>query len=210
MLLACSLALALVARPTPTPAPGAAILGQWESAERTPEGVGNILEFYADGRVTQISASMADATYSVQADRLRTFWKDPATGKVSEVETQIEFEGNERFLEKGDEASGENWSERVGGPPRKGSPLIGQWCSLFLETLTTYREFTPDRMYNRLPVVTLRGRYSISGDTLRVEMQAQPPGEYPFRLENGLLVIKSRSGSEKRYKRPETSLLKGY
>ena len=210
MLLACSLALALVARPTPTPAPGAAILGQWESAERTPEGVGNILEFYADGRVTQISASMADATYSVQADRLRTFWKDPATGKVSEVETQIEFEGSDRFLEKGDEASGENWSERVGGPPRKGSPLIGQWCSLFLETLTTYREFTPDRMYNRLPVVTLRGRYSISGDTLRVEMQAQPPGEYPFRLENGLLVIKSRSGSEKRYKRPETSLLKGY
>jgi hypothetical protein len=210
MLLACSLALALVARPTPTPAPGAAILGQWESAERTPEGVGNILEFYADGRVTQISASMADATYSVQADRLRTFWKDPATGKVSEVETQIEFEGSDRFLEKGDEASGENWSERVGAAPRKGPPLIGQWCSLFLETLTTYREFTPDRMYNRLPVVTLRGRYSISGDTLRVEMQAQPPGEYPFRLENGLLVIKSRSGSEKRYKRPETSLLKGY
>jgi hypothetical protein len=192
------------------PAPGAVILGQWESAERTPEGVGNILEFYADGRVTQISASMADATYSVQADRLRTFWKDPATGKVSEVETQIEFEGSDRFLEKGDEASGENWSERVGAAPRKGPPLIGQWCSLFLETLTTYREFTPDRMYNRLPVVTLRGRYSISGDTLRVEMQAQPPGEYPFRLENGLLVIKSRSGSEKRYKRPETSLLKGY
>ena len=210
MLLACALALALVAKPTPTPAPGAAILGQWESEERTPEGVGNILEFYPDGRVTQISASMADATYLVQADRLRTFWKDAATGKVSEVETQIEFEGNGRFLEKGDEGSGESWSERVGAAPRKGPPLIGQWCSLFLETLTTYREFTPDRMYNRLPVVVLRGRYSISGDTLRVEMQAQPPGEYPFSLENGLLLIKSRNGSAKRYKRPETSLLKGY
>ena len=79
--------------------------------------MGNILEFYPDGRVTQISASMADATYSVDADRLRTFWKDPATGKVSEVETQIEFEGNGRFLEKGDEATGENWSERVGAAP---------------------------------------------------------------------------------------------
>ena len=210
MLLSCALALALIAKPTPTPAPGAAILGQWESAERTPEGVGNILEFYSDGRVTQISASMADATYSVEADRLRTFWKDPATGKVSEVETQIEFEGNGRFLEKGDEATGENWSERVGAAPRSGSPLLGQWCSLFLDTLTTYREFTRDRMYNRLPVVTLRGRYSVSGDTLKVEMQAQPPGEYPFRLENGQLVVKSRNGSEKRYMRPETSLLKGY
>ncbi len=210
MLLVCALALALIAKPTPTPAPEAAILGQWESAERTQEGVGNILEFYPDGRVTQISVSMADAAYRVEGDRLRTFWKDPATGKVSEVETQIEFEGTGRFLEKGDEATGENWSERVGAAPRSGSPLLGQWCSLFLEMLTTYREFTRDRMYNRLPVVTLRGRYSISGDTLRVEMQAQPPGEYPFHLENGQLVIKSRNGSEKRYKRPETSLLKGY
>lgn len=210
MFLVCALALALIAKPTPTPAPEAAILGQWESAERTQEGVGNILEFYQDGRVTQISVSMADAAYKVEGDRLRTFWKDPATGKVSEVETQIEFEGTGRFLEKGDEATGENWSERVGAAPRSGSPLLGQWCSLFLEMLTTYREFTRDRMYNRLPVVTLRGRYSISGDTLRVEMQAQPPGDYPFHLENGQLVIKSRNGSEKRYKRPETSLLKGY
>ncbi len=212
MLLAAAMTLALLGKPspTPTPAPGAALVGQWESAQRTQEGVGNILEFYADGRVTQISASMADAGYSVQDDRLRTFWKDPATGRVSEVETEIEFEGNGRFLEKGDEASGENWSERVGAAPRSGSPLLGQWCSLFLETLTTYREFTPDRMYNRLPVVTLRGHYSVSGETLRVEMQAQPSGEYPFRLDHGELVIKSRNGSEKRYKRPETSLLKGY
>jgi hypothetical protein len=210
MLLAFALAIASIAKPTPTPAPEAAILGQWESAQRTQEGVGNILEFYADGRVTQISASMADATYSVEGDRLRTFWKEPATGRVSEVETQIEFEGDRHFLEKGDEASGENWSERVGAAPWSGSPLLGQWCSLFLETLTTYREFTPDRMYNRLPVVTLRGQYSVSGETLRVEMQAQPPGEYPFSIDNGELVIKSRNGSEKRYKRPETSLLKGY
>jgi hypothetical protein len=187
-----------------------ALLGQWESAERTKEGVGNILEFYPDGRVTQISASMADATYLVQDDRLRTFWTDPATGRISEVETKIDFEGNRRFLEKGDEANGESWSERVGAAPKSGSPLVGQWCSLFLDTLTTYREFTRDKMYNRLPVVVLRGRYSVAADTLKVEMQAQPPGEYPFRMENGQLVIKSRNGSEKRYKRPETSLLKGY
>ena len=212
MLLALVTALALLARPapTPTPAPGAALVGQWESAERTKEGVGNILEFYADGRLTQISASMADAGYVVDGDRLRTFWKDPETGRISEVETEISFEGNTRFLEKGDEATGESWSERVGAAPRSGSPVIGQWCSLFLETLTTYREFTRDHMYNRLPVVVLRGRYSVTGDSLRVEMQAQPAGEYPFRIDNGELVIKSRNGAERRYKRPATSLLKGY
>jgi hypothetical protein len=212
MLLALVTALALLAKPapTPTPGPGAALIGQWESADRTKEGVGNILEFYPDGRVTQISASMADASYVVDGDRLRTFWKDPETGRISEVETEISFEGNTRFLEKGDEATGESWSERVGAAPRSGPPLVGQWCSLFLETLTTYREFTRDRMYNRLPVVVLRGRYSVTGDSLRVELQGQPAGEYPFRLDNGELLIKSRSGAEKRYKRPATSLLKGY
>lgn len=210
MLLALVTALALLAKPAPTPGPGAALIGQWESADRTKEGVGNILEFYPDGRVTQISASMADAGYVIDGDRLRTFWKDPETGRISEVETEISFEGNTRFLEKGDEATGESWSERVGAAPRSGPPLVGQWCSLFLETLTTYREFTRDRMYNRLPVVVLRGRYSVTGDSLRVELQGQPAGEYPFRLDNGELLIKSRSGAEKRYKRPATSLLKGY
>ncbi len=215
MLLAVTLALLLDVKPTPTPAPKpgappAALLGQWESVSRTPEGVGNIIEFRPDGRVTQISASMAEADYRVVGDRLITTWKDLATGKVSEVETQVEFEGNAKFLEKSDDNSGDTWSDRIGEAPRTGSPLVGRWCFLFLETLTSYREFTKDRMYNRLPVVTLRGRYAVAGDILTVTMDGQPPGDYPFRVENGLLIIKSRNGAEKQYKRPETTLLKGY
>ena len=213
MLLTALLVLALGAppTPTPTPVPGAALVGQWESVARTAEGVGNILEFSPDGRVTQISASMAEAGYKIVGDRLITTWKDPATGRVSEVETGIEFEGISKFLERGDaDTGGDTWSDRVGAAPRTGSPLVGQWCFLFLDTLTSYREFTRDRMYNRLPVVVLRGRYSVAADKLTVAMQDQPSGEYPFRLDGGLLVIKSRNGSEKQYKRPETTLLRGY
>ena len=193
------------------PPPPAEILGQWESAERTPEGVGNILEFRADGKVTQISVSMAEADFRIVGDRLITTWKDPATGRVSEVETGLDFEGVNRFLEKGDEATGDTWSERIGpAAPDAGSPLIGQWCSIFLETLPAYREFKGNRMYNRLPVVVLRGRFSVAGGVLTVTMQGQPSGTYPFRFENGLLVIQSRNGAEKKYRRPETSLLLGF
>ena len=53
-------------------------------------------------------------------------------------------------------------------------------------------------MYNRLPVVVLRGRYTVDGRLAAVEMQAQPAGEYPFRIDNGELLIKSRNGAEKR------------
>ena len=210
MLLVPVLALALAA--TPTPSSNAPLLGQWESADRTAEGIGNILEFRADGRVTQISASMAEADYRLVDDRLITTWKDLATGKIAEVETQLEFAGNDRFLEKSDvDNSGDTWSERVGpAAPAAGSPIVGQWCSIFLETLPAYREFKGGRMYNRLPVVVLRGQYSVDGDVLTVTMQNQPPGSYPYRFEDGNLVIKSRNGTEKKYRRPETSLLSGY
>ncbi|HEY3204015.1 MAG TPA: hypothetical protein VGL03_10185 [Thermoanaerobaculia bacterium] len=190
--------------------PPGALVGQWESAVRTPGGIGNILEFRPNGTMTQISAAMGEADYKLEGEWLRAFWKDPATGKVSEVDTRLEFEGDSRFLEKGEDGSGDTWSERVGEPVRGGSPLLGQWCSLYLETLPAYRAFTPDRMFNRLPMQVLRGRYAIAGDTLTVEISGQPPGQYPFRFENGLLVIKSRDGSEKKYKRPETALLKGF
>lgn len=212
MLLATLWLLALAAPAAPVSTPPSELLGQWESAERTAEGVGNILEFRADGRVTQISASMAEAEYRLVDDRLITTWKDLATGKTNEVETHVEFEGNNRFLEKSDvDNAGDTWSERVGPPaPTTGSPLGGQWCSIFLETLPAYREFKGSRMYNRLPVVVLRGKYSVDGGTMTVTMQDQPPGTYPFRIEDGSLVIKNRNGTEKKYRRPETSLLSGY
>jgi len=196
--------------PAPSGAAASALVGQWESIFRTPEGVGNILEFRPDGRVTQISASMAEADYRVVDDRLITIWKDPQTGRVAETETHVEFEGSDRFLEKSDDNTGDTWSDRVGDAPKTGTPLIGKWCFLFLESLTAYREFTADRMYNRLPVVVLRGTYAIDGDHLTVTMQNQPSGTYPFRLDGSRLFIKSRDGSEKEYKRAETSLLKGY
>jgi hypothetical protein len=186
------------------------LLGQWESAVRTPGGVGNILEFRPDGAVTQISASMGEADYEVVGEWLRTFWKDPATGQVSEVDTKLEFEGDRRFLETGGDDNEQNWSERVGEPVGKGAPVLGQWCSLYLGSMPAYREFTAKRMINRLPITTLRGKYSIDGSTLTVQISGQPEGKYPFRFENDLLVIKGRDGTDKQYKRPEVALLKGY
>jgi hypothetical protein len=200
----------LQSTPAAAPAGATALIGQWESVFRTPEGVGNILEFQPGGRVTQISASMAEADYRVVDDRLVTIWKDPASGRVAEVETELEFEGSDRFLEKSEDATGNTWSERVGSAPKAGSPLLGRWCFLFLETLTSYREFTSDRMYNRMPVVVLRGTYAVDGDRLTVTMQNQPSGTYPYRLDGARLFIRSRDGSDREYKRPETSLLAGY
>jgi hypothetical protein len=197
--------------PAPAPPP-AAILGQWESAVRNKGGVGNILEFHPDGRVTQISAAMGDTTYEVQGEWLRTFYTDEATGQVRESALKVEFEGSDRFTEKGEDGAEQSSSERIGSlAPKASSPLIGEWCSIFMELMTQYRQFTPDgKLFVRMPVVTLRGKYRVEGDMLTVEIFGQPPGRYPFRIENNQLVIKSRDGSDRVYKRSESTLLKGY
>jgi hypothetical protein len=155
---------------------------------------------------------MGDTTYEVSGEWLRTFYTDEATGEVRESELKVEFEGSDRFAEKGEDGAEQSWSERIGpSAPRTGSPLVGEWCSVFMELLTQYRQFTPDgKLYIRMPAVTLRGTYKVEGDKLTVAIFGQPPGTYPYRIENGQLIIKARDGSDRVYKRTECTLLRGY
>lgn len=206
-----ALALAALLQAASPSAPPAAILGQWESAVRNKGGIGNILEFLPDGRVTQISAAMGDTTYEVHGEWLRTFYTDEATGQVRESEVILEFEGGDRFAEKGADGEAQGYSDRIGRAVPGASPIVGEWCSLFLDMLTNYRQFTPDgKLFVRMPIVTLRGTYKVEGGELTVEIFGQPPGRYPYRIENGQLFIKSRDGSDRVYKRSESTLLKGY
>lgn len=206
-----ALALAALLQAASPSAPPAAILGQWESAVRNKGGIGNILEFLPDGRVTQISAAMGDTTYEVHGEWLRTFYTDEATGQVRESEVILEFEGGDRFAEKGADGEAQGYSDRIGRAVPGASPIVGEWCSLFLDMLTNYRQFTPDgKLFVRMPIVTLRGTWKVEGGELTVEIFGQPPGRYPYRIENGQLFIKSRDGSDRVYKRSESTLLKGY
>jgi len=207
--LAFLLAVFLQAAAPASPPP--AILGQWESVARNKGGIGNILEFLPDGRVTQISAAMGDTTYEVHGEWLRTFYTDEETGQVRESELILEFEGGDRFAEKGADGEAQGYSDRIGTSAPEASPVVGEWCSLFLDMLTNYRQFTADgKLFVRMPIVTLRGTYEVDGGELTVAIFGQPPGRYPFRIDNGQLLIKSRDGSDRVYKRTESTLLKGY
>jgi hypothetical protein len=194
--------------PAASPAP---IVGQWESVARNKGGIGNIIDFNEDGTVTQISAAMSDATYQVQGEWLRLFYTDEATGKVNESDTLVELQGLDRFVEKAEDGSEQSWSERIGPRPSETAPLVGQWCSVFLDTLTSYKEFTSTgKAFTRMPFVVLRGTYAVQGPELTVRILGQPEGKYPYRVENGQLLIKNKEGVERAYKRSECRLLRNY
>ena len=187
------------------------IVGQWESVARNKGGIGNVLEFNADGTVTQISAAMSDATYQVQGEWLRLFYTDESTGKVNESDTVVELQGTDRFVEKAEDGTEQAWSERIGPRASETTPLVGTWCSVFLDTLTSYKEFTATgKAFTRMPFVVLRGTYSFEGSDQTVRILGQGEGKYPFRIENGQLLIKNKEGVDRAYKRSECRLLRGY
>ena len=197
--------------PQAAAAPSPSIVGQWESVARNKGGIGNIIEFNADGTVTQISAAMSDATYQLQGEWLRLFYTDEATGKVNESDTIVELQGSDRFVEKAEDGTEQAWSERTGSRVSETTPIVGTWCSVFLDTLTSYKEFTATgKAFTRMPFVVLRGTYGVEGSDLTVRILGQAEGKYPFRIENGQLLIKNREGVERAYKRSECKLLRGY
>jgi len=197
--------------PQTAAAPSPSIVGQWESVARNKGGIGNIIEFNADGTVTQISAAMSDATYQLQGEWLRLFYTDEATGKVNESDTIVELQGSDRFVEKAEDGTEQAWSERIGPRASETTPLVGTWCSVFLDTLTSYKEFTATgKAFTRMPFVVLRGTYSVEGSDLTVRILGQGEGKYPFRIENGQLLIKNKEGVDRAYKRSECRLLRGY
>ena len=143
-------------------AASAQLVGQWESVERTPGGVGEAIEFRADGTARQVSAAMGDATYKLDGEWLLTFWKDRESGKVSILANRVELEGYE-LLQKDEEGNLVSRMRRE-GPAAAGNPVAGVWCSEDGPGLTTFTEFTAGGdMFIRLPIRSLSGRYWLSG-----------------------------------------------
>lgn len=191
----------------PATGPGPSLVGQWESVERTPGGVGEVIEFRADGTARQISAAMGDATYKLDGDWLLTFWKDRGTGKVSVLANRIELEGYD-LLQKDEQGNLVSRLERA-GPAAKDSPVAGIWCSEDGPGLTTFTEFTQTGdMFIRLPIRELSGRYWLSGDRLAVELEGSSRKEFPFRVADDVLTVTPAGGTAKQFRRARATILR--
>lgn len=184
--------------------------GEWESEERSPGGVGELVEFRSDGTVRQVSAAMGDATYRLDGDWLLTFWKDRESGKVSTLANRVELEGLE-LLQKDEEGNLVARMSRESGPVPNAPPISGRWCAEDGPGLTTFTEFTPaGKMYVRLPIRVLTGRYWLSGtDQLAVELEGSTRREFQFHVAENLLMVTPKGGTEKKFRRAESTLLRG-
>jgi hypothetical protein len=184
------------------------VVGRWESVERSPGGVGETIEFRADGTAYQVSAAMGDATYEIKDDWLITSWKDRETGKVSVLANRVELEGLE-MLQKDEQGNLVSRLE-LEKPAGSGPAIAGIWCGEDGPGLTTLTEFTPSGdMFIRLPIRALSGRYWLSGtDQLAVELEGSTRREFEFHVTGDVLTVTPKGGTAKEFHRARTSLLK--
>lgn len=183
------------------------IVGQWESVERSPGGVGEVIEFRGDGTAHQVSAAMGDATYRLDGDWLLTYWKDRESGKTSAIANRVEFEGYD-LLQKDEEGNLVSRLHRAGSA-LGGSPVEGIWCSEDGPGLTTFTEFTAGGdMFIRLPIRVLLGRYWLSGDQLAVELAESTRKEFQFQVTDDLLTVTPPGGTPRQFRRARSTLLR--
>jgi hypothetical protein len=157
--------------------------------------------------MTQVSAAMGDARYELSGDSLLTYWTDRTTGRVSILANRVELEGD-ALVQRDDSGNLVSRMEKASPAPRPGAPLAGIWCSDDGPGLTTWTEFTDDgRMFVRLPIRSLPGRYTVTGDSLSVELQGSDRRQFTFRVSGSELTIVVSGGAEKQFRRAETKLL---
>ena len=179
------------------------LIGRWDSVTRSRGGIGQIIEFQADGSIVLWAAAMVEATYRLEGARLIESYTDGGTGGRGTIEAEVRFEGSE-VIQK-DPISGEEVRMARQGPAGpQGAPIVGVWSFPHETGVTAFMMFTPDgRMIFRLPMRSERGRWSASGDSLTMGPAATRMKRYQYKLDGDRLTLTDEAGKQQDYLRAE-------
>jgi len=168
---------------------------------RSAGGIGQIIEFRADGSMTHWFAAMVELTYVIQGPRVTTSFRPPQGGPVEEATTEVRYEGDV-LIQKGTQSDAEirMTRKRAGGPGDP--PIVGVWTYPHEAGGTAFMMYTPDgRLIFRLPIRADRGRWSASGDQLT--LGATTTARVTYRVRNGQLELTDARGKQMTYTRAE-------
>jgi hypothetical protein len=202
-MLRCLLAFTLaVASAGAQPRAAKTLTGKWRALETSMGGIGSLLEFHADGSMIFSPGAIVPGKYRVEDDTIISTHKDLRTGQESEDEVEFEIAGDATLRYGSPPVE----MTRVGKPVDRANLLLGTWTSTANFDglkLTGYFHFTADG--TELLTIPFRkdpGRYTIVGDTIRIEVQGRAWIEGSLRWEGDVLVLpKPRKPGEMKFKR---------
>src|SRR5262245_28060529 len=187
------------AQTTPCPAPTSTqlIVGLWESRETSKGGIGQALEFRADGRFVETYVILLNMFYRISGDHRALLETPGAADSVQDVTFRVD--GNV-LTEIGPDGTTLT-KERFGKPPASGPALTGVWRYRHDTGAVAYERYADDgRFLFRLPMRSLTGCFTLDGDRLRLAHQGAPETVMAIGWRAGDLVLPGR-GKEALYRR---------
>jgi len=187
------------------PPSSARLVGVWESVERSEGGVGMTYEFRPDGTVCVAPGAMVDFVYRFVDGKVLVLNAD--LSENPETVMAFRLENDQLVVDSGNAAPP---LERVEPADPEEGPVVGIWK--YVETgesekamggaeaammrHNTRIRLTPDgKVQLRIPFRVDCSPYQIEGSTLTMERSGKAITP-EFRIENDLLILISRSGSE--------------
>ena len=179
-----------------------ALVGRWDAVARSAGGIGQIIEFRADGSMTHWYAAMVEFTYVVQGPLLITSFTPATGGPVEQTTTEIRFEGN-LLIQKSTGSGLETRMDRKRSDGPQDPPIVGVWSYPHDTGRTAFMLYTSDgRLIFRLPIRADRGRWSVSGDQLTLGPMPATT-RVTYRAEGDQLVLTDDQGKQVAYTRAE-------
>lgn len=176
------------------------LVGLWESGKTSQGGIGQTLEFRADGTFVEATTVIVDAYYRIVGDRLvvgeQPPGAEPDTGKAS----RIRIEGDQ-LIQTGPDGA-EVHKERVGRPEEGQPAIVGVWQYRHYTGAIAFERFTAEgRMNFRLPMVSSVGRYVPQADGLLLTRPNRPKVKVTARLRGDELSLSGSDGRTTEYQR---------
>jgi hypothetical protein len=145
------------------------LTGLWESTQTSTGGIGNSVEFRADGTFVESPIVLVNGHYRVEGNRM--FLTERADERTSKDTRQFRIDGTTMVIESPD-----GQSLRMDRIDRSGgTSIVGAWRYRHDTGQMAFERYLPDgRMNFRLPMKPGGGCYSIGPDGLRLAGQGGP------------------------------------
>lgn len=199
------------------PIASAPIVGTWELAKTSNEGIATRLDFAADGSYTVTGREVVDFAYAVANNRLTTNFKDPTNGESVDFTTSIRIE-QDTLTQRGENLLfGKDVSMKRVRPAIKGNdPIVGFWSYPDYTGVPVFVEFAKNgRGLFQLPIGSCSGTWTDAGGghltvslcILRIVPRkmtcslAQGRIQWDYFIEEGVLTLRNPQGIEAKFNR---------
>jgi hypothetical protein len=175
------------------------LIGKWSTVIQNGERSKTMINFKSDGTVEYDIAAVIQGTYILSRNVLITYFKDP-NKSTTEVDTSIvKIEGD--TLYQTNIHKGEKILIKSARLDKKsiGSGLIGSWLSENYNGRKTIQEYRKNQeLVVDIIVRTIIGTYSVSGNTLTLNLELTPVIKSTFSIKNNEMTIEQIGTKEKK------------